>query len=523
MRISVAACQGHWPHTRGTEIQTPAESTAGVTPTQIWWPESTPERYGAKGDGVADDYQAWVTAIAVNKAGGARVVGRMTTYRISGGLVIDPLLNDIDLGGATLDFSAIKSGSFFSYVSSTGTSSSSVYGIIKNAVRNGFIKGGAAAGVSVFDTASGDATKANYFLQAEHLGISNVRGFVTIGTNSFELNFSHIAVSASPGVSSSMISIQPGGANYGERIVFDDVGFHNCDAIVDAEYGNCDLYLKECSFDYPGSQMFKLRNGARATCSGCHFESSLDTSYWFDVAGANSRLRLIACQLYITGSRGRYALGNSASDVGNGGIEITQCDLNVGPRSSYGPDFLISGTGRTMVQNLMPYGTPGDYIIPSAFQNALFNSSFASSDLAEYALQGTAPPTIDDTKGHADGHSLKLNPAFSDNSSFYVTRRCQPGEVPVMQFYYQATRVDSDNPCTVSILFCPETAAATTMAATVLATGMSQSITTSQGLWTRARFQSLIPAPAGTRWVLYQVSLPAGRARTLWIDDLAIA
>jgi len=375
-------------------IQTPAESIAGVSPAQLWWPESTPERYGAKGDGVTDDHRAWNSAIAVNKAGGARVVGRMTTYKINGGLVLDPLLNDIDLGGATLDFSGVASGSFFSYASSTSTGSLNVYGMVKNAVRNGFIKGGAVAGVYVFDTASKDTTKANYFLQAERLGISNVRGFVAVGTNSFELNFSHIVVSASPGVSSTMVSIQGGGTNYGERIVFDDVGFQNCDIIVDAEYGNSDLYFKVCSFDYPGNQMFKLRNGARATCLGCHFESNLDTNYWFDVAGANSRLRLSACQLSVTGSRMLYAIGNCASDVGNGGIEITQCDLNMAPRAVYGPDFLISGPGRTVVQNLTPYGTPGDYIIPSAFQNALFNGSFAHSDLAEYALQGTAPPTI---------------------------------------------------------------------------------------------------------------------------------
>ena len=135
-------------------------------------------------------------------------------------------------------------------------------------------------------------------------------------------------------------------------------------------------------------------------------------------------------------------------------------------------------------------------------------------------------PPSDNTKGHTDDRSLQLNPGANGTSSFYVSRRCDPGEVPVMQFYYQATRIDTGNPCTVSMVFYPETAAATTAArdaTTALATGVRQDVVTEKVLWTRQKFQSMLPAPAGTRWVTYQISLPAGNARVFWVDDLTIA
>lgn len=494
--------------------RTTAEIAAGKTPANYLWPESTPERYGAIGDGTTDDYIAFAAAIAVNKAGGQMVRCRMRTYKINSGLVLDPLFSSIDLCGATLDFSS-HAGSHFSIDSSTALADNvATIGAVSRGVHNGRILCNA-SGIA-FDLHDDDTLKALCFLQFSRLAISNYGTGFKFGSGAFEICVSHVTFFPPPGAVSRAVHIPSGGTNYGERLVFDDCGFQNCDIGIDNQAPDCIVHVINTSFDYLSSQIIILRNGASVIASKCHFESSTDTQLWFDVDGDNSLLRITDSTLLLTGSRATYPIGSCGSAItGGGGIEILDSKIGVGPGLTYAQDYLISGTGRVVTRNLSLYTTPGDAIAISRYNNSVWNYTLASATLTEYTLAGDVPPTRDTTTGHSDSNSLKLNPGGSQTSILRVIRPCQPGEMPTFGFYWKATNLDGSNLANISIVYYHDAAFALQTG-----TGGNGTITTNTGTFTRYRQQAQGSAPSGTGFVLFTVSLPAGNARTLWVDDV---
>lgn len=499
--------------------RTPAEISAGITPVNYAEEESTPERYQDNSDpGITVMDVGFSSALLVNQAGGQRVLCKMTTYKLNTGLVVDPYRNDVDLAGATLDFSGLSSGYAVSLVSDTPAASPNVNAMISRTFRNGYIKGGDVSGVRFLNTGSPDVANANYFFGFDCLGVYNFQSGIWLGSQSFMTTFRHMVMQCSPGSSGYMVNIVGGGVNYGERFGFFDCGFPNCDGIVDAEYGNVDMFFINCSFDYCTGPMFKLRSGATVYCDNCHFESNTDTQVWFDVDDANSLLQISGSQLLITGSRSSYPLGTSGSSVGMGGIELLDCKLGIGPGVAYSQDYVIAGTGRVVVRNLKQYGTPGDYVVPSFFNNTVWNYNFASATLTEYNLGGASPPARDTTTGHGDSNSLKFNPGAGQDSSTWVARLCQPGEIPTFGFYWKATGVGVGQQVDVTILYYDQDK--NFDRDTSIATGGSAVLSTSPASFTRFRLQAQAPAPPGTRIALFLVNVPAGNARTLWIDDV---
>lgn len=90
-RVGAGALE-HYPRSREAVIyaRTEAEVSAGVTPTRPWYPPSNVLRYGAVGDGDADDTLALQTAVSVMSHGDALYFPK-GTYKLSGTLTVSGL------------------------------------------------------------------------------------------------------------------------------------------------------------------------------------------------------------------------------------------------------------------------------------------------------------------------------------------------------------------------------------------------------------------------------------------------
>jgi len=77
----------------GWKVRSAAEIAASITPSDYSYPPGMVQRYGAVGDGTADDYQAIVDSIAQNAQGGAAVYLPAGTYQVELTILLQSVSN----------------------------------------------------------------------------------------------------------------------------------------------------------------------------------------------------------------------------------------------------------------------------------------------------------------------------------------------------------------------------------------------------------------------------------------------
>lgn len=294
----------------GYYARTAAEIAAGVTPTNYVYAPGNVLRYGADSSGAVDSSAAFNKAAL---AGAGLILVPGGNYKIASQVTINIAACGILGQGATIT-SALAAGTLFEITSSAGGEANT-----KNAIEGLTIVGTNIAGVYAMD----------FFVAAAALvaGI-NVRDCtftafdkcVQIRSNAFMINF--FGCTFSQGGASGCVHIPAGGANYAERVTFVGCNFFNNTICLKSDYSSSSVHLLGCSLDY--SSQVLVNNGGWFQCTGCYFESNIDTGYWFTTAADQTTI-FDGCSISQTGPKPNFNWAQSSSSLG--AINFRNCIL----------------------------------------------------------------------------------------------------------------------------------------------------------------------------------------------------
>jgi hypothetical protein len=266
--------------------------------------------------------------------------------------------------------------------------------------------------------------------------ILNFDTCVTVGNNSYILNFDKVVISSPNG---SCVHIPSGLTNAGERITFNECTFFNSKNNIKQENGSSDVYLTNCSLDY--SDQWIYVNTGRVYASHCHFETGnqyIDNDTLFDVRGDGAFLSIKNSDIHVYGTRKNFAIGNvyqlGGLEVNWGGLSLEDIWVNL---SDYQRTCVIEGGGRVFAEKVFgAYGTLSQPI--SKTLNLVPHGSFDSVNDMNSTIWSTDTnlPSIDNTVYHEGVGSANFTPS-ADNTQIQLkaTMNIQPWKKPLIAFW----------------------------------------------------------------------------------------
>jgi hypothetical protein len=355
--------------------------------------------YGAKGDGVTDDAPAIQGAIAASEAAGqGAVTFSPGTYKCTTGLrLAADRTSLVAPAGATLDFSQLSAGAALAVDATLTNINDAPQSNLRHQVRGLRILGrddSGAVGVQLDSKRS--------FVGAFNFVDCATDGFLTgvrIGNNSWLNNFINCSFRSPRGT---CLGIPAGAENYGERTTFVGCTFYNSAVAVSQGWGYADTYLIGCSVDFC-KRMLTVSGGSVSLVS-CHLEASQDDDYYWFVSGDGSLLQIAHSQILSVVPHRAFELGYSDASVGNGGLELSDCFVEV---PAYERPTLVAGAGRVAARNITCRQS-GVSPPVSAVLGAVRGRFDSVSDLAGWTQYGMDRATIDTSTKQAGTGAVKF-------------------------------------------------------------------------------------------------------------------
>jgi hypothetical protein len=231
----------------------------------------TPEAFGAKGDGKADDSAAIQRAfdsVAARPFGGVVVLQPRVAYRCRSGLVLDA--SHVSLWGqALLDFSE-SSGVCLRVTASSVASSGPAHNYGRKGMISGalHIRGGGRGTKTIGVHFDSDAVATSAQLLVENLAVSNCEIGVALGRRAYNSVFTRCEI-----FDCDVCIDWPLAEDSGERTTLLGCTLFNSGTAVRMTNPNAALYLLSCSLDYTNILYDVARGGIFATDT--HHESSI--------------------------------------------------------------------------------------------------------------------------------------------------------------------------------------------------------------------------------------------------------
>jgi hypothetical protein len=316
-----------------------------------------------------------------------------------------------------------------------------------------------------------------------------------------------------------------GGSNYfvkitsalqsGERNTFRECRFGVCQSTALLQTnGNATTFISQCSFNNSNGN-FITTQGGKITATDCHWESQLDTAYWFGVEGVNTCLSIKGGVFVIAGNKSSYALAFCNSNVTAGRLLIF--DVQFACSFTYTLP-LVDGTGNTIVEKISSYQSGGQPRYYASAMNRLHNGTFETGSLTAdtWTTSGGTVPTASNTNPRTGTYSLKVPGVNGQTNAAKVSTTCLPGQIVTGECYIAATAVTDGISLIAAITYLNN--AGTTVLGSNFAT-----ITATQA-YTRYVIGSYACAPAGTAKVELSITASGVNSGTPfgYLDDIIL-
>jgi hypothetical protein len=368
--------------------------------------------FGAVGDGVVDDTAAVQSAInfAQSKVDGSTVFFPAAKYKLSSTVTINCDLVDIEGDGSTFLCRDITSGSALLITSALNFFSTRS----RHTFNNFTLAGGYTVGVKGIEFSAPNAG-ASALLNFMSISIHTFETSIIIKDNAYIINFfgcNILNIDGNKPATMIRKHIQLDVAvNSGERITFIGCTIANAELCVEGNNPNSSMYFSTCSFDYASS--YCTLNGGSAIFDACYFETSIDTTYLFnlpDSGDGGARLLISSSYLFLTGNR-TNAIAYVGPNKTWGGMQITDTKIDLF-LNTYTPKHIIEGKGRALIKNIETQEVDSlANTLLSENHNICASGGFAGSNISGWTLGaafGYASPVIDTGGGVGGTPALKF-------------------------------------------------------------------------------------------------------------------
>ncbi|WP_207223206.1 glycosyl hydrolase family 28-related protein [Sphingomonas sp. BK036] len=365
----------------------------------------TPEQYGAKGDGIADDapaIQRAIDSVAARANGGVVQLQPLTAYRCRSTITLDA--SRVSLWGqALLDFTGFDGRCLRITASSVARSGAAnnygSKGMISGAIH---LRGGGSGTKSIgldFDT---DAVATSAQLHVENMAISRCGTGIRFGNRAYNSIFIHCEV-----FECVRCIDWPFLEDNGERNSFFGCSLYNSDVAVRMAQPSGSLQLIGCSIDYT-RQLYTVTAGV-VTATDCHHESKLWASPVIACSGNGALVRLNGGWLLNTGKpiAGKYVIDVGAdADVALVGMVIHQVDVEHTDPTR--PSVWATGAGRFSMEHSTGFDLGTMPMRLHESQTMLADPNFTAPDWQDpiWRIADTALPIR--SRIGQDGDNLRL-------------------------------------------------------------------------------------------------------------------
>lgn len=328
----------------------------------------TPQMFGAKGDGVTDDTEAFLDAIdAIVDNGGGTLYIPVGEYIMTAPITFYCDKMDVVGDGAILNWGSISNTScacvrVVTHDSYANDDNPEMY---HNNIRLGQLH--KCSGV-IFKGITDYAIRTYGNLIGVNYGGNYATGEMSVGFNFEHCVFYGFDVAVRCDTNSWVqgliacnisdnnvaIEIPAGGSNYCERVTIIDSNIHSNVVAVKIGYSHAHIHAIGCSFDY-NDTICNLSEG-RLYLTDCHLESTRNNGNWFSLIGG--LLMCKSCEWYASGGDHLGTVGSEA---------IVHVDGGYFADAGYAPAELFTGTGGIYVRNMFPRSAVNSVITGKSF------------------------------------------------------------------------------------------------------------------------------------------------------------